>query len=124
LVSIIGLLRSGAGTSWDLEVAFLTPKGASVARERPTASDVSPLSTVLDVRPARGGPDRPDALTHAQARALRRCAPLTSADFNVRGREVQQRTLSLRQFLARGGGATNTGATADSRRPWARTHHD
>jgi hypothetical protein len=72
-----------------------------VARERPTASDVLQISAVPDVSPVRGGPDRPDALTHAQAHALRRCAPLTSADFKARGRELQQRRLSLKQILAR-----------------------
>jgi hypothetical protein len=75
-----------------------------VARERPTASDVSQIPAVLDVRPVRGAPDRPDALTQAQAHALRRCAPLTSADFKARGHEVRRRGLSLRQILARGAG--------------------
>jgi hypothetical protein len=91
-----------------LEVAFLTRKGATVARERPTASDVSLIPAALDVRPQRGGSDRPDTLTSAQAHALRRCAPLTRADFKARGREVQQRRLSLRQILARDAGDSGT----------------
>ena len=84
-----------------MEVAALIPKGASVARKRPTASDVSPIPPVLDVPPPHGATHRPDSLTQAEAHALRRCAPLTSADFRARGRQVQERRLSLRQILAR-----------------------
>jgi hypothetical protein len=90
----------------------MTRKGATVARERPTASDVSQMPTALDGRPRHGGSDRPDTLTQAQAQAqaqaLRRCAPLTRADFKARGRQVQQRTLSLRQILARDAAGSGT----------------
>jgi len=55
-----------------------------VARKRPTASDVSPVPANLDAaHPVSGVPDRADGLSHAQARALLRCTPLTSADFGA-----------------------------------------
>ncbi|HEV7883440.1 MAG TPA: hypothetical protein VGO81_07715 [Solirubrobacteraceae bacterium] len=103
-------------------VAFLTRKGASVARERPTASDVSQIPAVLDIRPERDGRERVDGLTRAQAHALRRCAPLTSADFKEHRRAVQQHMLSLRHVLARGAG---DGGTSPARSvPPTLTRHD
>jgi len=47
-----------------------------VARERPTASNVSPLMTGLDGGIRITGPQK---MTRAQASALRRSAPLTHA---------------------------------------------
>lgn len=61
-----------------------TRKGAIVARKRPTVSDVSQIPADLEAsRPARGRPDGVDGLSHAQVRALRRCTPLTSAEFKA-----------------------------------------
>ena len=60
-----------------------------MARKRPTVSDVSQIPA--DLEPSRavpGGPDGVDGLSHAQARALRRCTPLTSAEFKAH-REVR-----------------------------------
>lgn len=72
----------GLGT-WGLPS---TRKGASVARTRPTASDVPQIPVDLEApRPVRGQPDGADGLSHAQARARRRCTPLTSAEFSARG---------------------------------------
>ena len=56
-----------------------------MARKRPTASDVPQIpadpQAIHRVRDAAG---RVVALSHAQARALRRCTPLTSAEFEPR----------------------------------------
>ena len=54
------------------------PKGASVARKRPTASDVQPPALITDrERP----PAAWAALTRAEAHAARRSAPLTPDQF-------------------------------------------
>jgi hypothetical protein len=67
-----------------LEAVFHTPKGAIVARKRPTVSDVAQIPADLDVSPTvRGTADGAIGLSHAQARALRRCTPLTADDFKT-----------------------------------------
>ena len=55
-----------------------------MARERPTASDVTadPADLTLPLPPI-GGPGRPDGLSHREAHALLRCAPLTSVEFKA-----------------------------------------
>jgi len=80
-----------------------------MARERQTASDVQQALAELDgdmldrTRPARGALDG-RVLTHAQTHALRRCAPLTSAEFKTHRQLLDQRKLSLRRALGRDGG--------------------
>jgi hypothetical protein len=60
-----------------------------VARQRPTASDVAPPDpTPLE----RAGVHDPLGLTRAQAHSLRRCAPLTPAQFKTRGVAEQEVT--------------------------------
>jgi len=73
-----------------------------VARERPTASDVQQTLAEIDraivgvAGPARGAPDDDGGvLSHAQMRALRRCAPLTRAEFKEHRQLAQKRKLSL-----------------------------
>lgn len=79
---LIGLLRLGAETSCGLRgFPSKERKGANVAHERPTASDGQQGPGLPE--PPRVVPRRPDGaagLSRAQARALRRCTPLTSAD--------------------------------------------
>jgi hypothetical protein len=73
-----------------------------VARKRPTASDVPPIPADLDpARPARGEPDAADGLSHAQARALRRCTPLTNAGFKPHPQVRVEQRKSLRRILGR-----------------------
>jgi len=73
-----------------------------VARERPTASDVQQTLAEIDraivgvTGRARGAPDDDGGvLSHAQMRALRRCAPLTRAEFKEHRQLAQKRKLSL-----------------------------
>jgi len=54
-----------------------------VARERPTASDVSVRPADLAVPSPLSAPGRPDDLSRSEARALLRCAPLTSAEIEA-----------------------------------------
>lgn len=55
-----------------------------MARKRPTVSDVSQIPADLGAsRAVRGGRNGVDGLSQAQARALRRCTPLTSAEFKA-----------------------------------------
>jgi len=80
-------------TSWDLAATFRA-KGASVARKRPTASDVSLSLTDAGASDRAGLAAEPDpdpgALTPAQTRALRRCAPLNSSEFEAQRLVVAQ----------------------------------
>jgi hypothetical protein len=46
----------------------------------------------------RGDPDLQFGLTRAEARALRRCAPLTRAQFKDRGRLAERGVAPLRQL--------------------------
>ena len=99
----IGLLRIGAGTTRDLAATFSNGKGARVARKRPTASDVpqSPAHASASSS-AVAVPDGDDALTHAQMRALRRCAPLNTAEFKAQRLVVaQQHRFSVQRILRR-----------------------
>jgi hypothetical protein len=57
-------------------------KGASVARERPIASNVVPL---IRAAPEHSEPDAWGLLTRAELRALRRSTPLTPEQFKARG---------------------------------------
>lgn len=73
-----------------------------MARERPTASDVQQTLAEIDraivgvAGRARGAPDDDGGvLSHAQMRALRRCAPLTGAEFKEHRQLAQKRELSL-----------------------------
>jgi len=78
-----------------------------VERERPTASDVQQTLADLDgaisdaSRPARGALDDGGALSHAQMRALRRCAPLTSAEFEAHWHVAEKRQGLLRRISGR-----------------------
>jgi len=64
-----------------------------VARKRPTASDaVRPDLTLLK----RVAVTDPLGLTRAQAHSLRRCAPLTPAQFKSLGRLADQGVSPLR----------------------------
>lgn len=78
-----------------------------MARKRPIASDVPQTLADLDgaifdsSRSARGALDDGGALSHAQMRALRRCAPLTSAEFKAHRQLAGPRKLSLRSILHR-----------------------
>lgn len=64
-----------------------------MARKRPTASDLIPPTQTL--RQDRATRD-PLALTHAEAHALQRCAPLTPAQFKTLGRLAEQGISPLR----------------------------
>jgi hypothetical protein len=79
-------LRGRFGT----RVETLKRKGASVALERPEASDVTAPSTG-DRRDFTRPGDR--VLTRAQTRALGRCAPLTPAEFKAK-RQLAARGIS------------------------------
>jgi hypothetical protein len=81
----IGLLRPERGDELRRPGGLpSTRKGAIVARKRPTVSDVSQIPVDLEaLRPLRGRPEGVEGLSHAQVRALRRCTPLTSAEFKA-----------------------------------------
>ena len=65
-----------------------------MARERPTASNVvRPNDSLLE----RAGVGDPLGLTRAEAHSLRRCAPLTPAQFKSLGRLAQQGVSPLRR---------------------------
>ena len=74
-----------------------------MARKRPTASDVPQIPTNGAASPrVFAEPDGDDALTHAQARALRRCAPLNTAEFKAQRLVVaQQHRFSVQRILRR-----------------------
>jgi hypothetical protein len=65
-----------------------------VARERPTASNVVPPA---DANPKRTRGGDPAELTRAEARALRRSAPLTPGQFKTLRRRAEQGLNPLRQ---------------------------
>jgi predicted nuclease with RNAse H fold len=65
-----------------------------VARERPTASNVVPPADA-NLECTREGD--PAGLTRAEARALRRSAPLTPAQFKAMRRRAEQGLNPLRQ---------------------------
>ena len=67
-------------------------KGASVARERPTASDVPPIQIIPE--PAKF--DSWAGLTRAEAHALRRSTPLTPGQFKAGRRLAEQGISPLR----------------------------
>ena len=74
-----------------------------MARKRPTASDVPqiPASPGPSLRVV-AQPDGNDALTHAQTHALRRCAPLNTAEFKAQRLVVaQQHRFSVQRILRR-----------------------
>ena len=74
-----------------------------MARKRPTASDVPQIPANPAGSP-RGfaEPDGIDALTHAQTHALRRCAPLNTAEFKAQRLVVaQQHRFSVQRILRR-----------------------
>jgi len=77
-----------------------------VARKRPTASDAPQIPVVPPASPrVVTEPDRDDALTHAQTRALRRCAPLNTAEFKAQRLVVaQQHRFSVQRILRRTSG--------------------
>lgn len=74
-----------------------------MARERPTASDVPQISAHPAASPrVVTEPDRDEALTHAQTHALRRCAPLNTAEFKAQRLVVaQQHRFSVQRILRR-----------------------
>jgi hypothetical protein len=74
-----------------------------VARKRPTASDVPQISAEPGVAlRVVAEADGDDALTHAQTRALRRCAPLNTAEFKAQRLVVaQQHRFSVQRILRR-----------------------
>jgi len=76
-----------------------------VARKRPTASDVSLIPVTRDAFLGAGAAlNRADALTLAQTRALRRCAPLSSAEFKSQRLVLaQQHRFSVLRILRHGG---------------------
>jgi hypothetical protein len=70
-------------------------KGASVARKRPTASNVvSPI----EITPEQAKPYAWAALTRAEAHALRRSTPLTAEQFKARRRLAEQGISPLRHL--------------------------
>lgn len=74
-----------------------------MARKRPTASDVQqiPADPAASHRVV-AQPDGDDALTHAQTRALRRCAPLNTTEFKAQRLVVaQQHRFSVQRILRR-----------------------
>ena len=81
----IGLLRPERGDELRrLGGLPSTRKGAIVARKRPTVSDVPQIPASPEAsRPARDQHGGVDGLSHAQVHALRRCTPLTSAEFKA-----------------------------------------
>ena len=74
-----------------------------MARKRPTASAVPQISTNGSALPrADAEPDGDDALTQAQTRALRRCAPLSTSEFKAQRLVVaQQHRFSVQRILRR-----------------------
>ena len=74
-----------------------------MARKRPSASDVPQISDNPAAAPrVVAQPDGDDALTHAQTRALRRCAPLTTTEFKAQRLVVaQQHRFSVQRILRR-----------------------
>ena len=74
-----------------------------MARKRPTASDASQIPANADPATTGGArPGRAGALTEAQSQALRRCAPLSPAEFKAQ-REViaQQHRWAVMRILRR-----------------------
>lgn len=74
-----------------------------MARKRPTASGVLQLPANPSASPSVvTEPDRDDALTYAQTHALRRCAPLNTAEFKAQRLVVaQQHRFSVQRILRR-----------------------
>ena len=74
-----------------------------MARKRPNASDVPQIPVDPSASPrVVTDPDGDDALTHAQTRALRRCAPLNTAEFRAQRLVVaQQHRFSVQRILRR-----------------------
>ena len=66
-----------------------------MARERPTASNAVPPAEVTTPERTRDGD--PAGLTRAEARALRRSAPLTPAQFKAMQRRAEQGLHPLRK---------------------------
>jgi hypothetical protein len=81
-----------------------------VARKRPAASDVTLTLAVPDATlRVDAGPDDPDALTLAQTRALRRCAPLNAEEFKAQRLVIaHQHRLSVKRILRRRGVSPRT----------------
>lgn len=71
---------------------------------RLAASDVSQSSSPLDVARRKGAaPDGADALTQAQASALRRCAPLSTTEFKAQRQVIaRQHRFSVMRILRHG----------------------
>ncbi|HVF78736.1 MAG TPA: hypothetical protein VNA28_10595 [Solirubrobacteraceae bacterium] len=91
----------GAVKSWGFDGFLPSPKGVDVPRKRPAASDASAVPAGADAAD-RESLEADDALTYAQTRALRRCAPLNSADFKAQRLVVaQQHRLAIRRILRR-----------------------
>jgi hypothetical protein len=93
-----------------------------VARLRPTASDVQQTLTgpLADADRDHAGPGAPTgALSPAQAHALRRCAPLNSAEFKARRQLVQRGNLTLRGILLRGTDDADASPTPPAKRSCA-----
>ena len=70
-----GLVARIAADSW---APIRKRRGANVARKRPVASNVVPLTEIV---PGSAPPAAWDALTYAEAHALKRSAPLTPDQF-------------------------------------------
>ena len=75
------------------------PRGATVTRKRPIGSDVPKMLTTSNRGSA--GRDRGVALSPAEQRALRRSAPLSTAQFKAVGHLVERGDLPLRRLLRR-----------------------
>ena len=69
--------------------------------QAPTASDVPQVPANPDAAPrVVAEPDADDALSHAQTRALRRCAPLNTTEFKAQRLVVaQQHRFSVQRIL-------------------------
>lgn len=66
---------------------------------RPIASDVQQMLTPSDPAFAGRGPSAGAALSPAEQHALRRSAPLTTAEFKAVAQLVDRRDLPLRRLL-------------------------
>ena len=75
------------------------PRGATVTRKRPIASDVPQM--LGSSKRGLAGRDRDVALSAGEQRALRRSAPLSTAQFKAVGELVERGELPLRRFLRR-----------------------
>lgn len=110
--SLTGLLRAQRGDELRrLGGCLPKRKGANVARKRPISSDVPPVLAHPTRSAVQGGPDGADWLSHAQARALLRCTPLTrtecSAHRGVPAPAGAPKNMEILSRLGRSAGSVN-----------------